>query len=101
MTNPQKPKIKSMSHTLFSLHERCSFEYVTVEHTCEFLARNGSRNCLFAQSFLSVAGFVSVDTAAAQALVGESGLKSLGRQLKSLGTRVVKRLPKSAGIRGS
>ena len=58
---------------------------------------------LFPQSFLSVdPGLALLDTAAAQALVGESGLKGLERQLESLDLRVVtldvKRLRKSAGI---
>ena len=45
---------------------------------------------LFPQSFLSVdPGLALLDTAAAQALVGESGLKGLERQLESLDLRVV------------
>ena len=49
-------------------------------------------------------GFVLVDTAAAQALIGESALRSLERQLDSFGMQVAtldaKRLPMSAGVGG-
>ena len=58
-----------------------------------------------AQSFLSFElGFASVDTAAAQALIGKSALEGLERQLGSRGMRAarlnLKHLPKSAGIGG-
>ena len=57
------------------------------------------------QSFLSVElGVASVDTATAQALIVESALEGLERQLGSRGMRAamlnLKHLPKSAGIGG-